>query len=1548
MLDIVGVGWPNVDEDAYRDMATALREFAEDADDDGHAAHQHIQRLLSTGQSESLTALDKHWSKVQGKHADLAKAARLVADALDRVADIIVARKIAAVGELADLCATVGITLAFAPVTAGLSTLLAGAKIAATRIAFKKILKEMAEAAVAEIVAVLTQPAVAAIENVVADLAIQTALNVTGVQDGYNTGQTVQAGKDGLQINSAGGAGGGRGGGPVIDHDAHGKAGGNLTDVQIAMQGKTRGKLGKAKSHHGRAKGKDSLTAVLDTTIEGVTEKLGKALDDLGDHIGKKLPDAIRGGSKTHRDTDQGVHDDAKRVKSPTGKDDGGLDGQRGKSGPAGRRGNDQKPPRLNADSLGKAKNNPRLAGASQNSKPWCNDPVDAASGEMYLPQTDLTLPSVLPLELSRTHLSGYRFGHWFGRSWASTLDERLQLEGDGSALWAREDGTVLLYGRLPQAVGDEVWPQEGPRLPLVRLEADDGAPPAFAVRDPRTRVLRRFTAAEPPTSVFDPVVVCWLEEIGDLNGNAIEIVRDCDGVPAAVVHSGGYEVRIDTAPLRGDDGPRRVTGLSLVTADGPVRVLAFGYDLAGNVDAVTNSTGVPLRFAYDEDARIVSWTDRNNSTFRYVYDERGRVVETAGPQGYMSGRFTYDTERRVTRYTDSTGATTVFHLNELSQVVALTDPAGHTVQQTWDRFDHLLSRTDALGGTTHFRYDDAGNLVSVELPDGSRSTAEYNDLNLPVRVTGPDGAQWVQEWDERGNRTRVTEPDGATTLFTYDAHGAVASVTDPLGAVQTLVNNAAGLVVSVTDPLGARHHIAYDSFGRTASISDPMGGTTHLTWTVEGQLKSRVEPDGTGEEWTYDDEGNCLTHTDALGQVTRFTYTDFDLLTSRVSADGARHTFTYDTELRLTRVTDPQGRTWDYVYDACGAVVSESDFDGRTVHYRYDAEGRLVGRTNSMGQTIEYAYDRIGNQIRKTVDGTTTLFEHDEAGRLTRAVSPMVTLTYAYDRAGRITGESVDGRTLTSRYDDAGRPVLRVTPAGVTSAYRYDAAGNRTAIESSGRTLSFSYDATGRETARHLAPGTVLTHSWDVSGRLTGQSLGAALSRSYTYRADGLLTAVSGPNTGRRTFDLDPVGRVTGIHASQWNESYAYDDAGRQTHAEWPDGQPSSEARGEREYTGTLLRRAGSVHYEYDAAGRVVLRRKTRLSRKPDVWRYSWDAEDHLTEVITPDGTRWRYLYDPLGRRVAKQRLAPDERTVAEETRFVWDGAHLVEQTTHTVGTSEDITLTWDRDGAHPVSQTESKSRVDDTEDPLDQRFYSIVTDLVGTPTELVDPSGEIACRMRSTLWGVTTWNRDASAYTPLRFPGQYFDVETQLHYNVFRHYDPATGLYTSPDPLGLDAGPDPHRYVLNPLHAFDYFGLQQLTCKENAKLLRENMTREGRAPSAGQAAAHLVPSGGSRRQWAPGARSRALLEKYHVNINDAANGVGLTHPKPHNYTHRGAFLTRLDQHLQSLVRDMQAEGRGTRAIRSALRSELRAIGKEVVEELKSGKPGQGAVWTA
>ena len=56
------------------------------------------------------------------------------------------------------------------------------------------------------------------------------------------------------------------------------------------------------------------------------------------------------------------------------------------------------------------------------------------------------------------------------------------------------------------------------------------------------------------------------------------------------------------------------------------------------------------------------------------------------------------------------------------------------------------------------------------------------------------------------------------------------------------------------------------------------------------------------------------------------------------------------------------------------------------------------------------------------------------------------------------------------------------------------------------------------------------------------------------------------------------------------------------------------------------------------------------------------------------------------------------------------------------------------------------------------------------------------------------------------LRFPGQYFDKETNLSYNYFRDYDPAIGRYIESDPIGLAAGPNTYAYVGgNPLSYYD-----------------------------------------------------------------------------------------------------------------------------------------------
>ncbi len=80
----------------------------------------------------------------------------------------------------------------------------------------------------------------------------------------------------------------------------------------------------------------------------------------------------------------------------------------------------------------------------------------------------------------------------------------------------------------------------------------------------------------------------------------------------------------------------------------------------------------------------------------------------------------------------------------------------------------------------------------------------------------------------------------------------------------------------------------------------------------------------------------------------------------------------------------------------------------------------------------------------------------------------------------------------------------------------------------------------------------------------------------------------------------------------------------------------------------------------------------------------------------------------------------------------------------------------------------------------------YFFHTDHLGTPQVLSDKDQNVVWQGEYSPFGGVTETVGAVEQN-LRFPGQYFDVETKLHYNYFREYDSETGRYLTPDPLGV-----------------------------------------------------------------------------------------------------------------------------------------------------------------
>ncbi|MET8763151.1 DUF6531 domain-containing protein [Lentzea sp. NPDC004782] len=1058
--------------------------------------------------------------------------------------------------------------------------------------------------------------------------------------------------------------------------------------------------------------------------------------------------------------------------------------------------------------SIGSHNENPSANSKPAEGTPAVGDPVDVSTGVMLTTSTDVDLPGALPLVVVRTHRSSHRVGRWFGRSWASTLDQKVEVEPD-AVHFAAADGMLLKF----PVPGDSgfVLPVEGAPLRLAR--AADG----YTVTDHKRGTTLHFAGAGTGRL---PITA-----ITDRNGNRIDVDYDATGTITGIRHSGGHHLRVDTA-----DG--LITGIGLRRADGPdVPLIGYRYH-DGNLTEVVNSSGLPLRYDYDVDGRVVGWEDRNGVWYRFTYDAEGRCVRGDGKDGFLSYTFEYDRANLVTKSTNSLGHTTTYHLNERLQVIREVDPLGNAVTSEWDAHHRLRSRTDALGRTVRCEYDADGNLSTFVRADGNTLRTEHNELGLATTVVEPDGAVWTQEYDDRGNRTSVTDPTGARTSYTFDHRGNLATITDALGQTSTLRYDAAGLLIAATDPTGATTTYERDALGRVSVITDPAGGVTRLSWTVEGKPLSRTLPDGSTERWHYDGEGNTVRRTDARGRDSTTEFGCFDLPVVEVGPDGARTELGYNTELRPTSVTNPQGLVWRYEYDACGRLVRETDFDGRVQTYERDAAGQIVARTNGAGETSRYRHDPMGNVVEEIADGARTTFAFDPLGRLLRATNPDADTVFVRDVLGRVVEETTNGMTVASRYDVLGRRVARTTPSGVDSVWEYDAGNRPVALHTAGRTVRFRHDVAGREVERDLGAAT-LVQTWDGNHRLRTQAVsgqgrgGLLLRRSYRYRSDGYLEGVVDQFAGPRDFDLDPSGRVTGVRGGPETERYQYDRAGNVVNAAWPSASGES-AAGPRVYEGTLLRRAGAVHYRHDRQGRVVMRRQTRLSRKADVWHYTWNADDRLIAVITPDGTRWRYLYDALGRRFAKRRLAADGVTVAEETVFHWDDWTLVEQS----GRGGATTWEYEPGTFRPVSQLDRAG--------VDARFYAIVTDLVGTATELVDAAGSVAWRAEESLWGVRT-GAAAEVSCPLRFPGQYHDPESRLNYNYHRYYDPETGRYQSNDPLGLEGGPNPSAYVPNPTAWTDPLGLTKCPLGQYADTLRG----ENQAATPRVAAEYTSPSG-------------------------------------------------------------------------------------------------------
>jgi RHS repeat-associated protein len=330
----------------------------------------------------------------------------------------------------------------------------------------------------------------------------------------------------------------------------------------------------------------------------------------------------------------------------------------------------------------------------------------------------------------------------------------------------------------------------------------------------------------------------------------------------------------------------------------------------------------------------------------------------------------------------------------------------------------------------------------------------------------------------------------------------------------------------------------------------------------------------------------------------------------------------------------------------------------------------------------------------------------------------------------------------------------------------------------------------------------------------------GSVLDQSfeYAYTAGGAGPVDPGPNLDRvidhrdanesRFYFYDALDRLwkSTTLAGAALYTYSYDANGNRTQETAPAGTTTTTYA-----TGTdrIAQSSGAnaKHYAHDAYGSRIWAGPTPHAGLPS---HVYNELNRLVEVRDPttQAVLGQYTYDAFGRRVRKV-------TSAGTQLFFYDAAgQLLEERSLATAPNAVRDYVWLEE--EPVGTVDSG--------PQPTKFAWVHTDRLGTPLAVTSSpaTGNAATIWRASYapFGLATVNEDPDedlqAYAMnLRFPGQRWDAESRGHYNYFRDYDPATGVFASSDPIGILNGQDANlfRYVGNdPVNWFDPLGLLRL----------------------------------------------------------------------------------------------------------------------------------------
>lgn len=827
---------------------------------------------------------------------------------------------------------------------------------------------------------------------------------------------------------------------------------------------------------------------------------------------------------------------------------------------------------------------------------------------------------------------------------------------------------------------------------------------------------------------------------------------------------------------------------------EGKYRITSYRFDPVGNCTASIDSCGNTTEYVYDALNRLIKTKspailDENGQVINIVqtkdYDIFDRVVKTRGPEGETCKTYnvrgqpieiiypdqtretnSYNLDGTLQKNQNRKGITTAYRYDGLKRPVEViqTDRDGNIITRVTSKYNgfHLLEQSDISGQGVNYRYDAAGNLIS-EIGKGKHIEYFYDIFGQAKEKRewfGPlpgDYRATCTERDAQNQVVSVVIKDSSGNLLRILPMNKEQELPPEFPEIETKVLNDRGQTVwqtSSTNALGVTTETTLDALNRVEALRriDPYGNTLTLA------------------EYLYD----------AMGNTCRETYHVFSQNSPDTTFSIVRQ---WNLQRQLLEVIEGEGtplqKITRYRYDPYGQIEQILKPDGTQILQTWNSRGQLIGMSASdRSFDYSYDYDDFGN-IQKAIDN----------------LSQTVTLR-SFDAVGHLTAEQLGGGLKSEwQYDELGRITQHILPDKTTVDYLYDAV-YLNEIKRKDLTYRYTYD-----------------HAY---GRVTqAEMIGGIGTLQYHYGTDKVPCGLETPYWSQ---EIPPDGRDQGgrlIHTTikdplgTYTFDYQYNllsgltqEKGPETHSYDYDSLNNRRSKDGRSVDYNHLNQIVAGDIAYDPNGNMI---------KMGGLELTYDALNRLIRVDNADQVRYDYLYDPLGRRIAKTKSTWNDRSkhwnIDSTVRYFYQGdieigaadekGNIIELRILGVGIGADI-------GAAVAIE-------------LKDQTYAPIHDLQGNVRCLVDvKTRQPAEFYRYTAFGeVSVYDLDGNVASesilgnPWLFSSKRLDAETGFYHFGKRHYCPTQGRWLTPDPLGFGDGPNLYCFVHNnPLNSYDLYG--------------------------------------------------------------------------------------------------------------------------------------------